>query len=497
MLQQGYIRGVRLDDTDIHYLGNMEMDGTFQNKAQFLDVVEAVIHLLRDFYVAFKEEQYRVHWSEYEDIFRIRRQVRHERDRYALGDVGRETLALLQTLNLLNKFSHSCTRRVLGYSMTFRRRELPTFLEDSEYDTEEEEEEEDGNSVLTEFELRTDESGSLGDFTRMLIFHESILDVPAFDRSRFAQALAATTGSLRVICLESNSDSDIFTIESNFKTMMHCAPHLEEICFDNYPPDLLSRYVRASPGPFYMADFASLRVIRLNRCCDLHNLDAMEHGLPPELSPLHRITSLTTIHLQQPYFESRMQDEIIASSVWKVSWTRGLGESDFALDSVWIRVETYYVRDTVTVPAHVSELLKRARHLIFDAEYDFASRAASILLPIWSSLHCLTIITTDFPSGFLRWIPSSIGSLNILFRAHSCRPPPSFLDKRMFDLLKSRDMRNVHIHVCVSTLRAGDLAKKLEVPFAVRDEELFIQTRALCIERGGQFILENPLRISQ
>ncbi len=171
----------------------------------------------------------------------------------------------------------------------------------------------------------------------------------------------------------------------------------------------------------------------------------MDHGLPSELSPLLELRSLTTMHLYNPYSSLDFRGADFPQYVWKLTWIRKLGE-EFALDSAWIRVERQLKSNIVPEP--VSQLLKRVPNLTLEASFQYA---AAVALPIWSSLHSLTILTDDFPTSFLRHVPSSLDLLIFRFKAHCCRSTPSYLDNMVLGVLTSRTTKKVR--VCISTMR--------------------------------------------
>jgi len=151
------------------------------------------------------------------------------------------------------------------------------------------------------------------------------------------------------------------------------------------------------------------------------------------------------------------------------------------------------------IPEQVGRLLAGAPNVTLEVPYKSA-RAMGLNLLIWASFRSLTILTDDFPThDFLHFIPSSLDLLIIRFKAHCCRSQPHYLDRRMFGFLEFRAIKNVR--VCISTFYAMwcmDFVNILAGPsFTKPDSSLFVKTRTLCIERGGQFILENPFGVPE
>ncbi len=220
-------------------------------------------------------------------------------------------------------------------------------------------------------------------------------------RDQFSLALARTAGSIRILQARYTGIA-WSSVETSVRVARRCAPGLEElnITFNrNSPLGLLNQIFQSEP----ILEFTSLRVIRLDYCAVRpENLLKVDHGLPPALSFLHNVNSLTAIHLYHPYPYAHFHGADFSLSVRKLTWTRKLGE-EFALDSAWIRAEQKY--NSEVVPGAASQLLKRVPNLTLEASFQYAAAAASVVFPIWSSLVSLTILTDDFPAGFTHHIP--------------------------------------------------------------------------------------------
>jgi len=241
-----------------------------------------------------------------------------------------------------------------------------------------------------------------------------------------------------------------------------------------------------------------LRIIRLKDFgLQVQDLTEAENGLPSEFSSFQKFKLLSAVHLYRPDLLSHESNEY-HRSIQKLTWTKL--DNKFILDSVWMdtnREADYLTREA---PAHISQLLKKVRNVTLGIPYHSVQSLAHVVLPISSSLRSLTIMTDDFPThDLLRRIPTSVDLLVIAFKAHSCRCHPSFVDRRMFGLLQSRTIKNLRICINSTTrwLSTGENFFSDVSLFMKPDMELFVKTRALCTERGGQFTLNNLLGNSQ
>jgi len=210
----------------------------------------------------------------------------------------------------------------------------------------------------------------------------------------------------------------------------------------------------------------------------VQDLTEAENGLPSEFSSFQKFKLLSAVHLYRPDLLRHESNEY-HRSIQKLTWTK---------------------LDNKEAPAHISQLLKKVRNVTLGIPYHSVQSLAHVVLPISSSLRSLTIMTDDFPThDLLRRIPTSVDLLVIAFKAHSCRCHPSFVDRRMFGLLQSRTIKNLRICINSTTrwLSTGENFFSDVSLFMKPDMELFVKTRALCTERGGQFTLNNLLGNSQ
>lgn len=444
------------------------------NGVHFSNVLDVLVDFLREIYIASVNDEDEFRWPN-----DLRLQPHRDRDRCDYRSVGayndinvrKEALSVLQKLNSLNRQSHAVARRVLGYSLVFR---LPEWSASPH------------KSYMDGFNL-------LGNYTRLLAFrdsecHRSQTDEQASYRDRFLHALQTTPTSLRDLRVSFRRARDI---HPTLKNLMECAPNLEElsiICYETYesPDDPVERLLQAGYFSFGW-DFpvcVSLRIIRLKYIA-IQASFCWDHELPSELSSLCKFKSLEEIHVYDPYRHVEIKGNKFPTSIQKWSWTRD-ADGDFALESVWINANEKHTHFDA-VPEEYSRLIRSAENVTLEVPYIYFSAVVPIVLPIWRSLRSLAIVTDDFPTPeVFRHIPSSLDLLIVKFKAHHCRTPPHFLDRRLSGFIASGAVKDVRL--CISFATTAEFAfKHVEFLFRNPDNLLFVESRALCIKRGGRF----------
>ncbi|KLO17870.1 hypothetical protein SCHPADRAFT_936705 [Schizopora paradoxa] len=448
----------------------------------FLDVFEVVLDFLRSVYVEARNAQFKIWWP---DDLRLRGDYRDLRG--VMGPLY-PVLSLLKTMNSLNTFTHARTKRVLSYALMMSLQSLPPGpldafpLMDGPVHT----------LILSDVEMVT-----LHD--RFLRHHtpEITVEKHRLASERFLQALPTALNSLRMLRF---IFEDFPSARNMFSKILRIAPDLEEIHIvfrnsgneDKGPPTKLIGQLfgelegLGDESESALPTCSALRTVRL-RNFSPENLDG-NHGLPPEFHCLSKLNSLVAIH----FYGNMLPTGDFYKSITKLSWARELG-GDFTLESVYMKVPHRDTGVSREHPARLSRLLGSAPHMTLEVFRRFAADTVPAVFPIWASLCSLTIITDDFPSPeLLRQTPTSIDFLIITIKGYCCRYQPFFMDKRMLGFLQSRKTKNVRI--CVDSTE--ELTIEGEWRLSLRDNELFstpsselfVETRALCVQRGGQFM---------
>ncbi len=225
--------------------------------AQFFAVLEFLLEYLRDMHVANKQEAYEVKWP---DDLRFQVHRDHHAPRYDMDDSKYKrdprsiVLSVLQTLNSLNKFSHSWTRPVLGYSLAFRSA-WPTMSSSTPLIGA-------ADSYKGGFDL-------LGRFTRELSFGAFACNWITLWGEHFPLALARTEGSIHLLRFRFDNANS----ESTFRAVMEYAPSLVELNITDSSSAIFLQILQTEPN--FLRGYASLRIIRLDR---LRNWGPAERG---------------------------------------------------------------------------------------------------------------------------------------------------------------------------------------------------------------------------
>ncbi|KLO17867.1 hypothetical protein SCHPADRAFT_145498 [Schizopora paradoxa] len=445
--------------------------------ACFHDIFEIVLEYLREWVFINSKDEFECLW--FNDLRLQAFRYWHTWGTYikiviSAKKFSREILLILHKLGLLNKKFHASATRVQGRTVAFHA-PCPT-------------------TNVYRFDLRPGNPSSLGDHTRELIHYDmKYYDLHDDERAvvqNFLDSLSMPNGSSHIVQLEVEF-LNIGGIGEVLVKLLESAAELEELCLFSYTwtTKIIDHFFGAhSSLSVKMPNCASLRVIRLKQV-ELKYPSKLDLGLPSELAPLRRFKSLKEIHL----YNTRPERPDTLHSIQKLAWTRSVGD-EFILESAWLTAHPFHIPGRMSVDT--SEMLSKALNVTLRIES--TSDVAPKFLSIWSRSPPLTLtIATDFfpSSQFLADVPSAVESLIVTFDGLYCPKQPSVWDQTMADFLQRSQTKNVRICINMVKKEPTDTMEAVDNVRPSTDseflsEELFTQTRALCFERGGDFVID-------
>ncbi|KLO17869.1 hypothetical protein SCHPADRAFT_886678 [Schizopora paradoxa] len=468
-------------------------------------VLEILMEYLRELYFASLKETPFSRWPDDLRNQPIQSFFAREAEYWSLSFTNDSRLALsaLQVVNSLNRRAHHVAMRALGRALTIN------FGRDNYYPLRK--------------KPYTDDFHLLGDHTQTLRVRDCCQRHAHDDECKDARAglinvlTHRATTSLRVLQVTFTDADDARQL---LRDLLRNIPSVEDLHLSLQVKSRKAYRRLENYGLHYDEDFgidnrasgllrdgwhghecAALRTIRLEHFAIWDRLQTV-HGLPVELSYLHRFKSLTSVHLYNPFrYETHDSREGKASfnySLQNLTWRREEGETDFAFDSAWLRD----VEICKAIPEDYHGLLSVVPHMTLEVPYMNAPEAVSVIAQLWSSSRTtsMTILTDEFPiRSFLERLPSSLDLLVIKFKAYRCRTVPSFLDNRLCKFAESNSVKNIRL--CMGMIsnqgsgnggrsKASNSAVFQDAGFSDYDT-LFEKTRASCIARGGIFTLDS------